>query len=858
MQTIKQGRTSLTRTAKLIISLMCLLSLMGLATAQTPQANAQIGNQASATYTDASNISRTATSNTVNTTVSQVAALDLTAPGAKNANQGAQVVYPHTLSNTGNGADTFNLSAAASAGFTHTGIAIYADANGDGIADNAINLTSAAIPYGGTFTFVVVATVPASAATNSTGTITVTATSQLPGPATADSNADVTTVTGNAVINANKTLSQSSGVTGTANVLVTLTYTNNGNATANNITFTDVLPAGMTYVAGSGRWSVSGATALTDATGGDPAGIAYDFTGSTVTATVGSVAPSVSGTISFRVNITAPAPGPVTNTATYAYNDGASNVTGQSTNSATFTVLQTAGVTVDDGAGGNTVTVASAAQGATVSFTDRVRNDGNGSDTFNITYTSGSFPSGTTFQLFKSDGVSPLLDTNSDGIPDTGPLAAAASYNVVVKATLPSNATSGGSHVLTGTSVFNSSVSDTVTNTLTAVTVNTVDTTFNSPTAVGVPGAGVTPTSQTTNNVNPGATTMFTLFINNTSTQSDAYDLTMSGLGAGWTGSFSLSSGACTTANLTTQITNTGAIAGAGNLRVCAVITVPAGFAPGSVPLTFTATSPTSGATDPIIGTVAVQTVNSVTLATNNTGQVFPGGSVTYTHTLTNNGNATESGITLASINNQAGWNSAMFFDTDSSGTLNGGDLGVSGTSSLTPGQSITIFVKVNAPASAGIGAINVTTTTATYNVTSTTSNTDTTTVIAGQLRLSKAQAADADCDEVADTAYSTADITGALPGSCVMYQITAENQGTADVTSVVISDATPAFTTYTGTATVTMPGPSTFTAATLPLPATLSEPGVGSAGTVSLNLGATAVQPLQTVILFFSVQINP
>ena len=52
-------------------------------------------------------------------------------------------------------------------------------------------------------------------------------------------------------------------------------------------------------------------------------------------------------------------------------------------------------------------------------------------------------PAGTVFTLYKSDGVTPLIDTTGNSIPDTGPLAAGASYTVIVKAALPAGSTGG-------------------------------------------------------------------------------------------------------------------------------------------------------------------------------------------------------------------------------------------------------------------------------------------------------------------------------------------------------------------------------------------------------------------------------
>jgi len=109
-----------------------------------PPAGTPIGNQASATYLDASNTARTATSNLVTTIVQQVASFTLTADGARTAAPGGQAVFPHVLTNTGNGSDDFPLALANQPGddFDLTGLAIYADANGDGVPDNFTALAS--------------------------------------------------------------------------------------------------------------------------------------------------------------------------------------------------------------------------------------------------------------------------------------------------------------------------------------------------------------------------------------------------------------------------------------------------------------------------------------------------------------------------------------------------------------------------------------------------------------------------------------------------------------------------------------------------------------------------------------------
>src|SRR5437868_4406927 len=91
-------------------------SLLLLCASQTAYAltaaGTQISNQASATYTDSGLAQRNVTSNTVVTVVQQVASLTLASNGAKSAAPGTLVSYAHTLTNTGNGADSFVLTAA--------------------------------------------------------------------------------------------------------------------------------------------------------------------------------------------------------------------------------------------------------------------------------------------------------------------------------------------------------------------------------------------------------------------------------------------------------------------------------------------------------------------------------------------------------------------------------------------------------------------------------------------------------------------------------------------------------------------------------------------------------------------------
>lgn len=858
---------------------LCLLIVgSGAAYAAPPAAGTSIGNQASATYTDGSGTSRTVTSNTVQTVVQQVASLTLTSNGNKSAAVGSTVYYPHTLINTGNGTDTYALTSVSASGgtFTPSTITIYPDANGTGIPSGPAITSSGALAAGATFQFIVAVTVPSTATSGQTNAQTVTATSGF-NTTKAATNTDTTTVTANAVISLTKSVSASSGAPGSGPYTYTLTYTNTGNSTATNVLVTDTIPAGLTYQANSGLWSVSGSTQLTNAKatyGTAPNTLTYDYavtTANTVTATLAQVQPGQSGTISFTVKVnTGQAPGVINNTASLSYSDGSGATVSGTSNTTPFTVTQTAAVSI------TSTPVASANPGSTVTFTNVVTNTGTGVDTFNITLaSSNSFPAGTSFVLYKSDGVTPLVDTNNDGIPDTGPLAANATYNVVVKATLPSSISGTGPFAInkTATSTVNPSVSSFVADTLTTVTSASVDLTNNAPKGTGVPGvgAGPEPTAVVTNTLNPGSSTTFILFANNTSSIADSYNLAagsttgFTGLPAGWSVTFKADGGAgnCSTTGAT--ITNTGTVAAGGYATVCAILSIPASgtsVIAGTTAMYFRAQSPATGATDVIHDAATVNAVRSLTFTPNDTGQVYPGGSVVYSHTLTNNGNVTEGNGTVSTVafgtaNTQAGWSTVEYYDANNNGVLDSTDPVISGNlnavlaAGLAPGQSITIFDKVLAPSSATLGQVNTT------SVTLTTTNgtnpgtaptavvaTDGTTVISGNVTLVKQQALDSSvpCSGAPSGPYSTATITtGAIPGACIYYQITVQNAGSANATGVTVSDSTPAFTTLSTAATTTV--------------GTITGPAVGSAGSITATIGT--LTPGQSAVVTFGVKIS-
>ena len=837
-------------------------------------AGAVIGNQASATYSDASQVTRTVTSNTVVTTVQQVASVTLTPNGSKTVTPGGAVYFPHTLTNTGNGVDSVALAVSQTGTFAHGALQFYADANGDGVPDSATPITSSgALQAGASLNIVLAGTVPSTAVAGNTNTATLTATSTFNAGVSATAT-DLATITTNGVVQVTQALDVTTGASPNAGRTITLTYTNTGNATATNVVLTSTVPSGFTYTAASGRWSVTGSgTTLTDANASDAqSGIVYDYNVSAsrrITATIASVPAGTSGTVTFQVDVNAGlAPGAgaaTTETATVAFNDGVSPVSTSGVNPVTYTVAQSAGLTVTG------ATVAAAPQGGTVSFPDTVTNTGNGTDTFLLKTGTSTFPAGTTFVLYKADGVTPLTGSTASGQPDTGPLAGGASVNVVVKALLPPGATGGPYTVaLVGTSVADATRTAQGANTLTAVTGNSVDLVNDTavPGASGV-GAGPEGSPVLTQSSNPGTTVRFSLVVSNGSSVADAFDLSAasdaafaSGLPAGWTVTFRDAAGA--------TLTNTGVVTAGASKTVFADVSLPSTAAAGTSQLYFRALSAATGASDRLHDAVTVNAVRSIVVSPNGTGQAAPGGTVVYRHVLTNTGNVVEgdgvsSNGAIATDDSQAGFNSVVHWDRNNDGVLDAGDPviaslaaltggsnGASTAAGLNPGESVTLFVKVTAPAAAQPGVASATTLTVTVSgvvsgvaAPAPAVASDQTTVGGSTLVVVKTQSLDADCNGVSDSGvFSTSPIAAVAPGACLRYTITATNSGSSAITGLVVSDATPAHTSYHGTV-----------AASTSI-GTITAPAAGGTGTVQATVGTLAVG--QAVTVSFGVRIAP
>ncbi|ASJ76597.1 DUF11 domain-containing protein [Granulosicoccus antarcticus] len=873
-----------------LLSCLCLsLLLCAAAIAATPVGSV-IRNQASATYKDSNGVEQFTTSNIVETTIQQVAGVELTQDQNKLTASGGEVSFPHVLSNTGNGADTFTLIAsnlAAGDDYDFNSIEIFADIDQNGVADDAIALTeSPALAAGESFHFVIVTGVPGVAGATDTAGMEVVATSSFD-TGQSVSNTDSATVTAAALIDVVKSMSALGGDSPDGPFTVTLSYRNDSASSAAGVTLIDALPAGMSYVAGSGRWSVTGSLVLTDSNSADvqgsaPASILYcayeagctglpeavqdadSSSANQVTAILNEVGPGESGTLEFDVTIDSDVTAiDLVNTAEFEYDGGAGTTARVNTNSVAFAVAQAVGVVANgsdsssvDGTD-EAVTVASAFQGSTVAFENVIWNTGNGTDSFDVIVDSGSstFPAGTAFQLFQGDGLTPLVDSSGNGIPDTGPLAPAGSYRVVLKASLPPSAlgdNGGAGYQVTkrARSTTDPSIFNDVTDSLGQILPSSVDLTNNAATgnagALGE-GAGPEASAEVSNVAIPGNTTQFILYASNIGNIDDTFDLAVSTdstfasetLPAGWSVTFRSSDD-------TTDVSSTGNIAVGTSVRILADVSVPAGQAPVEQSLYFRILSPATGAVDVLHDAVSVVDASTLLLEPDSHGQLEPGGAIVYTHQLKNVGNATITGIDLSTVDSLVadGWSSAVYEDTDDDGVFTAADQLISTVAALPAGTTKVLFVKVVAPANAAYGAADTTLLTASWNSgADSVEASNVTTVDAGDIGIVKEQALDLGCDGVLDGAYTRQPFAVEPGNNCVQYRLTATNAGVEPVFNAIIQDATPAFTVYRSSATCS---------ATV---CTITEPVDGGTGLVTGEVAT--VEPGESVEFIFAVVIE-
>lgn len=744
-------------------------------------AGTQIKNLATVTYEDENGNTYSAQSNEAVITVKQVYSAEVGVDEVKSAAAGQVVYIQHTLTNTGNGEDTYSVSALNDASVADTlnssSVKLFLDSNGNGLADaGEKEVSSVTLAAGQSADLVIAVTVPNTAtATDTLGVIlnatstksTVTDITTNKGTDGLDNTTQTMITVGNdAVLNYTK-----SAVLDAANhqITYTLTISNTGNQAATDVQISDVLPKGTTPVGTPTAFGILASNtgdvlpsfttnggAISEATDG----IDYNNDGDkldtldsyTLTATDKSIAPGQTISIkfvaaynpyAFNNNAIAGSAGDtVKNVATLTADlNGDNNPDAPIQSNPTQTVLpQEYGVntsdtgvadpdsdpsTINDG-GDDTGTindvqlVDSAPAGSSVLFTVTVTNNGTGRDTFELTTNNSSFPPGTVFTYWNESGTVQLVDTNSKGGVDTGMLEAGETTTLIVKAQLPTDATTGGTVTVTATSAKAPTVvADAATlqlQTVSAPGVDLYDDVKNAGTVDNEDDLGSTP-YDINNGVNAGSRATLSgaiggkvlvpLYIDNGSGSSDSFQFsigsswdgtTVGSLPNGWSALFykADASGNPTGSPLTSTSLLPAMSTGASTSnQYVAVVTIPNNPAyaladyvadndgtpaslekmdsnndgDGDQPVFIRIQSANSGSSDIMLDAIDVESVAQVQLTPPGNNQIQPGGSVDYNNTLENTGNTTET-LELTATNSLAGddWGNVVKVDTNGDG----------------------------------------------------------------------------------------------------------------------------------------------------------------------------------------------
>jgi uncharacterized repeat protein (TIGR01451 family) len=261
----------------------------------------------------------------------------------------------------------------------------------------------------------------------------------------------------------------------------------------------------------------------------------------------------------------------------------------------------------------------------------------------------------------------------------------------------------------------------------------------------------------------------------------------------------------------------------------------------GDYPVTFTVTSASDNSIfDSKLDAVDVIANRDISITPDGANQVQPGGNVDYLHVLSNDGNSTET-VELSAANSNVDPTAPQWANTTqlfvegtgyvelsqlSVGTVSLGapdgsfvDVEIADADAATPGvqpeitldagEEINVKVTVFAPGNAPQGSQDTLTLSAinadnAAGADASAAATDLTDVILGQVRLEKAAGVDADCscnaatpDWSADSGFAATQTTQVEPDQCVIWKLTATNEGAATAKNVTISDETTPYTSF-------------------------------------------------------------
>ncbi|HET7401199.1 MAG TPA: hypothetical protein VFJ62_05440, partial [Usitatibacter sp.] len=235
--------------------------------------------------------------------------------------------------------------------------------------------------------------------------------------------------------------------------------------------------------------------------------------------------------------------------------------------------------------------------------------------------------------------------------------------------------------------------------------------------------------------------------------------------------------------------------------------------------------------------------------APDNAQTTGPGTAVSYAHVFTA-GSAGSVSFSTSSVTTPAtsGWTQQVYRDSDCNGVLSAAEAAamLSGPIAVNPGDNVCIIVRDNVPVTAAFNAVNVITVTATFTGGLTYARTDTTTVGAATgsgLTLAKS-VRNLTLGGTAGTANT------ARPNDVLEYTITYTNTSAGALSAIVVTDATPAFTTFVAASCNALPAGIAGCAAT-------TVPAAGGIGSVVWTLTGSLISSGSGSVVY-TVRVAP
>ena len=647
------------------------------------------------------------------TTVSTSADLSITKNGTASAVPGSNVTYTITVTNSGpSDAATVSVADATPAGLTFV--------SNSGDCATAFPCALGTLTSGATRTITAVFKVNANYSGASPFTNTATVSSATTDPSSANNSASAQTTVLAASADLGITKSGTASVVAGNNVTYTVTVTNAGPSDAAAVSVADTTPAGLTFVSNAG-----------DCTTAFPCSLGALAAGATRTITaVYTVGSNYSGA------------SPFTNTATVSSSTADPSAANNSA-SAQTTVSASADLGITKT--GSTTVVA----GNNVTYTITVTNAGP-SDAASVSVAD-TTPAGLTF-VSNTGNCLTAFPCSLGSIPSGA------------TRTITSVFTVGGGY--SGASPFTNtaSVSSTTTDPTPANNSASAQTTVSTSADLSISKSGTT-------SVAAGGNVTYTITVTNAGPSSasavSVADVTPAGL------TFVSNAGDC----VTLFPCSLGTLAAGATRTITAVFTVGTGYS-GTNPFTNTATV-SSATADPAAANnsasaqTTVSTSADLAITKAGTTATVPGGTVTYTITVTNAGPSNALAVSVA--------------DPTPAGL----------TFVSNAGDCLTAF-----PCSLGTVVAGATRTiTATYTVaanysgTSPFTNTATvsSTTADPAAANNSASAQTTVSDALADLTITKSGTASVVPGNNVTYTITVTNAGPSDAASVSVADVTPA-----------------------------------------------------------------